>query len=128
MSKLRGLPSVDRLLQTSQAADLIAAYGRPLTLAALRSSMEQIRLRDPGEDLPKIEKILEQAATQLGEWLRPSLVPVINASGVILHTTLGRAPLSQAATQAIQRPTGQPRSARPGIAKPADRRRGGPGG
>lgn len=102
MSKLRGLPSVDRLLQTSQAADLIAAYGRPLTLAALRSSMEQIRLRDPGEDLPKIEKILEQAATQLGEWLRPSLVPVINASGVILHTNLGRAPLSQAATQAIQ--------------------------
>ena len=102
MSNLRSLPSVDRLLQTSQAADLVTAFGRPLTLAALRSTLEHIRLQGVGDNIPEMEKILEQAAKRLDEWLEPTLITVINASGVILHTNLGRAPLSQAATQAIQ--------------------------
>ena len=46
--------------------------------------------------------LLHRAALLLQEWTAPSLVPVINASGVVLHTNLGRAPLSAAAMQAVQ--------------------------
>ena len=47
------------------------------------------------------QQILSAVENQLEDWLKPSLVPVINATGVMLHTNLGRAPLSQAAIQAV---------------------------
>ncbi len=103
--RLRELPSVDELLKTSQASELIDAYGRPQTLEALRQALSDLRaqIRQKG-DLPIPEKthILGRAAALLETWMRPSLLPVINASGVILHTNLGRAPLSRATIQAVQ--------------------------
>jgi L-seryl-tRNA(Ser) seleniumtransferase len=102
---LRGLPSVEQLLQTEQAAELIASYGRPLTLHAIRSVLDQIRARaakGPEETLPDRDGLLDQAAFLLAEWTIPTLLPVINASGVILHTNLGRAPLSTASIQAME--------------------------
>jgi len=101
---LRGLPSVEQLLQTRLAAELIANYGRPLTLQAIRSSLDEVRRRisKGGEaTLPDREIILTQAASLLHIWTTPTLLPVINASGVILHTNLGRAPLSTAAIRAM---------------------------
>jgi L-seryl-tRNA(Ser) seleniumtransferase len=101
---LRGLPSVERLLQTEQAAELIASYGRPLTLQAIRSVLDLIRERaSKGPELtqPNPEGLLDLATSLLDEWMVPTLLPVINASGVILHTNLGRAPLSTAAIQAM---------------------------
>jgi len=105
MPNLRSLPSVERLLQTQLAAELIAAYGRPLTLNAIRGVLDEARARasSGGEPtLPDREGILESAHQKLEEWTRPTLIPVINASGVILHTNLGRAPLSAAALRAMQ--------------------------
>jgi L-seryl-tRNA(Ser) seleniumtransferase len=97
MTTLRNLPSVEQLLQTQTAAELIATHGRPLTLDALRLSLDDIRARfrtEPDAALPSNEEILSNAEAHLNNWTASTLVPVINASGVILHTNLGRAPLS----------------------------------
>ena len=102
MSELRDLPSVEQLLKS--ATHLIESYGRPLTLDALRSTLDSARARfklDPQSALPSTDLILTQAESLLAAWTRPSLQPVINATGVILHTNLGRAPLSNAAIRAM---------------------------
>jgi L-seryl-tRNA(Ser) seleniumtransferase len=103
MSDLRLLPSVELLLQTHSAAELIGKYGRPLTLEAIRFTLADIRSQHrDGDTLPKVDMILEIVASHLRDWLAPGLISVINATGVILHTNLGRAPLSRAALQAVQ--------------------------
>lgn len=102
MSSLRDLPSVEELLQNS--GKLIEAYGRPLTLDALRATLDDIRDRfktDLQTVLPSTDLILAQAESYLSAWTAETLLPVINASGVILHTNLGRAPLSEAALRAM---------------------------
>jgi L-seryl-tRNA(Ser) seleniumtransferase len=99
MTNLRELPSVEHILQTQTAAELIARYGRTLTLTAIRSVLDETRARfklDPESALPTTDIILAQAESHLATWTRPTLIPVINATGVILHTNLGRAPLSDA--------------------------------
>ena len=102
MTSLRDLPSVEQLLQ--QADPLIREYGRQLTLDALRAALDETRARfkaRPEVDLPSMEEILAQAASHLSTWTAPTLHPVINATGVILHTNLGRAPLSTATIKAM---------------------------
>jgi len=104
MTTLRDLPSVDELLQTKTAAELIARFGRPLTLTAIRETLDTIRARflsGQTTALPLHDLILAQADALLGSWVKPTLRPVINASGVILHTNLGRAPLSDATIHAM---------------------------
>ncbi|MCY4526131.1 MAG: L-seryl-tRNA(Sec) selenium transferase [Anaerolineaceae bacterium] len=100
---LRRLPAVDALLGEAQARALCAQYGRNATLAALRDSLQQARneLRAGDGQAPTRELLLERAAAQLAQRFRPGLRPVINASGVILHTNLGRAPLAPAAIRAM---------------------------
>lgn len=102
MTSLRDLPSVDQLLK--QADHLLAGFGRPLTLDALRLTLDETRarIRSGGEtDSPSFDVILAQAESHLAAWTRSSLVPVINATGVILHTNLGRAPLSESTIKAM---------------------------
>lgn len=102
MTSLRDLPSIERLLQN--AAHLIETYGRPLTIDALRTTLDEIRVRfqlDPQPALPSTDRILAQAESRLSAWTAPTLRPVINATGVILHTNLGRAPLSKATIKAM---------------------------
>jgi len=104
MNTLRELPSVERLLQTRTAAEMIAVYGRPLTLSGLRYTLDSIRERfQSGQvmTVPSIELILSQTESHLTSWMKPTLLPVINATGVILHTNLGRAPLSDASIRAM---------------------------
>jgi L-seryl-tRNA(Ser) seleniumtransferase len=106
MDDLRNLPSVEQLLQTKLAAELIAGFGRPLTLEAIRSILDRIRReRSEGSrnDIPAHEILLENARTTLEEWLAPTLLNVINATGVIIHTNLGRSPLSRAAIDAMEK-------------------------
>ena len=103
MTSLRNLPAVEQLLQ--QSGLLIHQYGRPLTLDALRFTLDDIRDRfrsNPEADLPSIDQILSLAESHLSTWAAPTLLPVINATGVILHTNLGRAPLSRATVQAMK--------------------------
>jgi L-seryl-tRNA(Ser) seleniumtransferase len=110
MSQLRNLPSVDQLLQ--KATHLIEKFGRPLTLDALRQTLDSTRARlkalalsrvegDPETAPPSIDLILSESESRLSSLTKPTLLPVINATGVILHTNLGRAPLSNATIQAM---------------------------
>src|SRR5688572_544859 len=102
MISLRDLPSVEAILQS--AGELIEAYGRPLILDAIRLTLDETRARfklDPETALPSTDVILSQAESHLSAWTSPTLLPVINATGVILHTNLGRAPLSDAALRAM---------------------------
>src|SRR5258708_39432837 len=104
MISFQTLPSIEQLLQSPQAEDLIAAFGRPLTLDALRFSLNAVRLHgraNPDFRVPNQEAILAQAQERLALWQEPVFHQVINATGVILHTNLGRAPLSKAAIAAM---------------------------
>jgi len=105
MINLRDLPSVDQLLHASRGTHLIEAYGRPLTLDALRLTLHETRARfkiNPEVALPSTDAILTQAESHLIAWTTSTLLPVINATGVILHTNLGRAPLSKATISAMK--------------------------
>ncbi|MDD2923079.1 MAG: hypothetical protein PHQ36_12410, partial [Anaerolineales bacterium] len=76
MSTLRELPSIEQLLQTQAAAELIAHYGRPLTLSAIRAALDSIRARfisGQTTDLPSRDLILVQADSLLEDWMRPTL-------------------------------------------------------
>jgi len=107
MNDLRSLPSVDRLLQTSAAAGLIADYGRTQTLSAIRQTLDGIRQQvAQGNAAPDHNDLLARVEALLKDWFSPTLLPVINASGVILHTNLGRAPLSAAALRAQEEISG----------------------
>jgi len=101
-SELRKLPSVDKLLQTEAAAGLVERHGRELTLEALRAVLADARQAIlAGNSAPEAESLIAEVTDRLGAELRPSLYPVINATGVIIHTNLGRAPLSERARQAM---------------------------
>jgi L-seryl-tRNA(Ser) seleniumtransferase len=102
VNNLRALPSVDQILRTRAAAEIVADYGRPLTLDAIRFVLEGLRTVVITEDtIPNRDNILDLVKERLDSWLKPTLIPVINATGVVLHTNLGRAPLSQDALRAI---------------------------
>jgi L-seryl-tRNA(Ser) seleniumtransferase len=93
---LRNLPSIDALL--TQAVDLTAEYGRPLTAEVFREVLDGARANFAGgAAAPASSEIVARARARLAGLTAPTLRPVINATGVILHTNLGRAPLSRAA-------------------------------
>ncbi len=101
---LRSLPGVDRLLQMPVTELLAEQYGRSLTLAALRYSLDNRRqaiLAGNGRE-PDADSLVQEARTWLENLLAPTLRPIINATGVIVHTNLGRAPLSRSALTAVQ--------------------------
>jgi L-seryl-tRNA(Ser) seleniumtransferase len=101
--ELRKLPSVDRLLKHETVRALVGEHGRDLTVGAIQDVLGNRRqsILD-GENCPAPKELREQIAAHLAEILRPSLRPVINATGVIIHTNLGRAPLSAAAQEAMR--------------------------
>jgi len=101
--RLRQLPSVDRLLGEDAVQALIAVYGRRQTVDGLREALDQVRdeLR-AGADVPDVVALAARAGAHLRERLAPTLRPVINATGVIIHTNLGRAPLSAATRAAME--------------------------
>ena len=103
MSELSQLPSIDQLLKSREMQNLLGIFGRPLCVEAARAVLGDIRTefiqhRNP---VPDHAGLIARVNQQLEAWLEPSLVPVINATGVVLHTNLGRAPLSQSTRLAI---------------------------
>ncbi len=103
MSDLRQLPAVDKLL--NEATTLIETYGRTLTLAAIRAALDEARsiIRSDQTDRPAPDRdqLLARSKALLDQWTLPKPRSVINATGVIIHTNLGRAPLSRSAIDAI---------------------------
>lgn len=103
MDDLRALPSVESLLQTEQVTHLVSAYGRPATIQAIRTVLDDYRLKyREGQPRPATFDAITAAENLLRSWFTDSMIPVINATGVILHTNLGRAPMSQAALKNVE--------------------------
>ena len=101
MERLRALPSIDELLARPSLTPILSSHPRPVAVAALREAVAQVRARVlAGEDARFDDASVARA---LGRVSQPKLKPVINATGVVLHTNLGRAPL---ATVAIERMAG----------------------
>ena len=100
---LRDLPSVDSLLKLEATQKLATGYGETLVKDAIRECLAHAReaIRD-GSETPTHDQILEDVTANLRSWTSLSLLPVINATGVILHTNLGRAPLSAPALHAME--------------------------
>ncbi|MGC2323459.1 MAG: L-seryl-tRNA(Sec) selenium transferase, partial [Terriglobales bacterium] len=108
----RKLPAVDELLHQPEIAALAESEGRPAVTEAAREVIEALRQEiASGElDASVVELAVGGLAGAVGRRLRqslaPSLRPVINATGVILHTNLGRAPLAEAALERIREVAG----------------------
>jgi len=91
------LPAVGTLINQPGYAALVADFGRAIVVAALR---DQVATERNGTAVSDDER-LGQVEASLRRTMAPALRRVINASGVILHTNLGRAPLSRAAVDAV---------------------------
>jgi L-seryl-tRNA(Ser) seleniumtransferase len=99
---LRDLPSIDTLLQSEGGAGLRAEFGHALTVAALRLEVERARAAvRRNRPVPAEVDLVDGARRRLHLQLASSLQPVINATGVVLHTNLGRAVLSPDAQRAM---------------------------
>lgn len=98
----RKLPKVDHFLHDPACRSWIAVHGRELVVDALREAISSARARIArGEPCPPADRIFAEAERRLADEAKPSLRPVINASGVIIHTNLGRSPLSEDAISAM---------------------------
>ena len=107
----RIIPSIEQLLQRTRVQELETRYGRDTTIAVLRQEAARLRDQLTGssattpmtiKDADQASAHLEETAqAQLARTFEPSLRTVINATGVIVHTNLGRAPLAASAVRRI---------------------------
>lgn len=94
--ELRKLPSVDRLMEHPELLPCAQTYGRDLVLEAVRETLEGLRgALVAGSPYPGESGTVARVKAHLESIVCPTLRPVVNATGIILHTNLGRAPLSQ---------------------------------
>ncbi|MEW6424808.1 MAG: L-seryl-tRNA(Sec) selenium transferase [Bacillota bacterium] len=105
----RKLPAVHEVLQAPLVAALLSVHPRELVTDAVRSVLNRVRRQIVnGEDVPASSEdelllfIVQEVGKEVKRQARPHLRRVINATGVVLHTNLGRAVLSSRAQQAIQ--------------------------
>jgi L-seryl-tRNA(Ser) seleniumtransferase len=101
-SRLRTLPAVETLLRHPTLAGALASLPRPLVLESVRQVLaeQRARLRN-GSQAIDLESLATAAAGRASAAQRPHLRRVLNATGVVLHTNLGRAPLSARACAAV---------------------------
>jgi len=101
----RRLPSVDTLLASPAVVELLARYPRGRVASAVRTALDEARAAigsgADAEEVSSVEALAKLAGLHLVREDVPSLRRVINASGVVLHTNLGRAPLAEAAIDAM---------------------------
>ena len=99
----RDIPSVDQILKHPRTEQLLGAYGHAWTVSAIREVLDELRQSLPNlAEIPSDAELVNSLESILQKQSQPSLRPVINATGVLLHTNLGRAPLSQAALAAVE--------------------------
>ncbi|MFC2044228.1 L-seryl-tRNA(Sec) selenium transferase [Chloroflexota bacterium] len=102
-SEFRHLPSIDKVLINKRVKQCEKEFPHELVLSLTRQSLERERLSiATGNPCSSIDEIVECICTQLHYLEKSSLCSVINATGVILHTNLGRAPLSHEAVEAMR--------------------------
>lgn len=101
-AEYRKLPAVDALLRLPELGLLSATVGQERVTASVRDVLLAARQQiAAGAAAPTAAQVVALVQEQVAEVMQPSLRPVINATGVIIHTNLGRAPLSEAACAAI---------------------------
>jgi L-seryl-tRNA(Ser) seleniumtransferase len=103
----RAIPSVDQLTLRPGVQSLVSRYGHSAVIDAVRAAAAEMRAhlaaRAAAVEADQIAATIEgRAAALLAASFRPSLRRVINATGVIIHTNLGRAPLAEAAVARIR--------------------------
>jgi L-seryl-tRNA(Ser) seleniumtransferase len=103
----RGLPKIDVLLGRPELAERVAVFGRGPVVGAARAALAASRrAAAEGQPVPGVEELVERVAGALDRaWARRTR-GVVNATGVVLHTNLGRAPLSAAARAAVAEAAG----------------------
>ena len=100
---LRHLPSVDALLRDPTVVSVMAEYRHEAVVQVVRDVLSGARSRViAGAPLPSLSDLAIEVGRLAATLWSPSLVPVVNASGVIIHTNLGRSPLSEASLAAVQ--------------------------
>lgn len=98
MSKdeLKNIPGVDKLLNDDRIKDLLKIYSRDFIIYCLRNELSSIRENtERGKTIPQFEDIINDTVKRIETFLNPSMKRVINATGIVLHTNLGRAPLGE---------------------------------
>ena len=101
-SRLRDLPSVDRVLAHPGLAELLQHYLRGAVVDAVRDQLDAARkAAADGAPVPTADQVAEAVASQIEAQASPWPAPAINATGVVLHTNLGRAPLSKQSLEAV---------------------------
>lgn len=97
----RALPSVDRLLQQPRVLELITQHGRPLVVETIRTVLDAQRATmAQSADVADEAALIERCAEHLAAAMRPSMRPVFNLTGTVLHTNLGRALVGRIAAEA----------------------------
>ncbi len=100
---MRNLPSVDKVLNDARFSRSARIYPHDLAVSVIREKLEQERQSiTAGKSGASLDEIVTEVLDQLEAIVKPSLRRVINASGVMLHTNLGRAPLSREALAAME--------------------------
>jgi L-seryl-tRNA(Ser) seleniumtransferase len=101
---LRKLPSVDEVLRTPEAGRAVERFGRPAVVAAVRTVLAAARqaTRSGGGAAPDSREIADSARRHLDTEAMPSLRPVLNLTGTVLHTNLGRALIADVAIEAAE--------------------------
>ena len=103
---LRSLPKVQALADSSEGIELIRTFTRAATLAAIRDTLQSIRtsiLSGSLTEPPAATEILRLVQQRLNHQRLTGLQRVINATGIVLHTNLGRAPMARSAAEAVAR-------------------------
>jgi len=103
---LRNLPAVHEVLAAPQLASWLQRLSRTTVVRAVRQTLAELRAEiraasEPAAAQTNVERIVERVDLKLHRLEQPRLRPVINATGIILHTGLGRAPLADAAVQRL---------------------------
>jgi L-seryl-tRNA(Ser) seleniumtransferase len=101
-AEFRKLPAVDKLLQRPEIAALAEAYGSGPVTAETRAELDGARVAiHNGQTAPNEQQLTDRITDNVIAADAPSLRPVTNATGVLIHTNLGRTPLSQEAQDAV---------------------------
>jgi L-seryl-tRNA(Ser) seleniumtransferase len=102
-TEFRKLPSVDQLLFHNLINQLSASYPHAFVTNLIRKQLEDVRQAiAAGSKCPLLDEIAEAVVNRARKYTTTSLRPVINATGVVLHTNLGRAPLSKETINAMR--------------------------
>lgn len=95
------LPSVDRLVNTPAVQKLVRDHGLALVTRCTQGILARVRLRVLAGESTDMAALIQSLSEEIEHILLPSLRPVYNLTGTVLHTNLGRAPLPQSAIQAM---------------------------